>query len=204
MTRDEFDDWWDHHASNFASLHGWLARNVPADGRKGFFDAWARILWHTDLEDAKAASDVMARGDEERPQGTDGHPAAIVRIARRLKTDRQRTQPQRRHYADGEETVLCLKCGDDGLVIVWDRVAMAAAKEGTLGNLKTLYSCAVRCTCDAGEKWRWMQAVYNPSRMCPVGIKGIGDREEQAKLVAFMGGLKPAGHEQAFDAFNGN
>jgi len=204
MTRDEFNDFWGHHVRNFPGVNGWLTRNMPTkELQAGTFESWATILDRTDLVDANAASDAMARGDAEKPNAYDDHPAAIVRIARKVKVKREGEQPQRRHYADGQETVRCVKCDDDGLVIVWDRVAMAAAKEGTLGNRKTLYSCAVRCTCDAAEKWRWMQAVYNPSRMCPVGIKGIGDREEQEKLVAFMGGMKPVGHEQAFDAFGG-
>jgi hypothetical protein len=200
MTRDEFDLWWDHHANNFAGLRGWLARNVPGEKAMEFYDAWASILARTELADAKAASDAMARGDEERPQSNDSHPAAIVRIARRIRADRERSRP-RPHYADGEETVRCRRCGDDGVVLVWDEPAMKAVRDGTLGARGTLLSCVRRCNCEASEKWRWMKAVYDPSRQCPIGVKGISDAEEQAKLMEFVGGMRPAGYHDEFAEF---
>ena len=55
--------------------------------RQDVLRSWYRILADTAAEDAKAATDSMARGDDE-PMGWDRHPRAIRTIAAKIRRSR--------------------------------------------------------------------------------------------------------------------
>lgn len=214
MTEREFnDEFWAYHCGNFPGLRTWLADKVPEGEHRTVWNAWARQLRYADLEDAKAASDEIAA--MERSPVYEKHPRTIAIFACRRRTERERKRPAGARMVDGQETFRCLTCRDDGIVEVWSRISMhfaapdriprppnTTAPEGArLGDRFTVYKKMVRCTCEAAEKWRWMPVVFDAKRWLPIGVKGTSDREEQQKLIEFVGQLKPTGYREEFAAF---
>lgn len=146
MTREEFERWWMHHASRFTGLHSWMSK-IPAATRGAVMDAWAAALAGTDYEAALQASGRMFAGEEDKPVGYDEHPAAIVRIAAKLRTAARQTMTPR--TVDGQPTYRCLDCRDFGWVICWHPKTVKQARAGNLSP--PLYTTAVACHCEAGE-----------------------------------------------------
>lgn len=155
MTKEEFAEWIRYHRAAFVGLSRWL-EEIPLESdspmqptRGDVLRSWMRILADTALEDAKAATDSMARGDDEEPMGWDRHPRAIRIIALRIRrTQRILT----RDVQTREERLNCLICRDAGYVRVWHWKALQAALEDRF-NAGTLYTMAMPCTCRAGGKY---------------------------------------------------
>lgn len=181
MTEPEFRDWLDYHASGFTGLGKFLA-GLPAVGTEGtpgrsdVLRRWRWCLRDTDLTDAKAASDLLFSGDEPEPKGFDRHPAAVREIARRLTKRKAAPVPTTR-IIDGVETFACRDCYDAGLRIVWHPATMQAVKEG---RECVPYTCAVRCQCGAGSRYRWMRE-FNSAVDCEPDVTRLSDQLEDLR-----------------------
>jgi hypothetical protein len=194
MTQDEYLDWFRHHLAAFPGLGGWLAKVTSAaeDGmkptRKQIMERWYRALERIPLAKAKAATDAMLAGDLDEPRSFDRHPAAI-RAWANGHADRA---VKSRHVApDGRETFACLDCLDTGLVTVWHSTAIQAARKGTLGEPRTLYTCAMPCRCKGGDLFAKVlpkSGRFNPERVVAVRrFTPLRDQvEELAERVAIM------------------
>lgn len=190
MTEPEFRDWLKHHFARFTAAAGWLGRFPTAPRHEGdptqrsVIDAWRFTLGDVNLDDAKRASDALASGDEtfSEKTGFDHHPKDVRRIARGRSGEREAKAKtnQRLHRFEGEPTYRCLRCRDDGFLIVIHDTSLRAAREivvGENGERRTnlhhpqlnpegrtpIYSLFVRCNCEAGYRWRGMSRVMRES-----------------------------------------
>jgi len=173
MNADDFKTWLGHHRAAFVGLSEWFKR-LPKEPTEDptepivaeVLQAWRNILRDVELEDAIAATDAMARGDEPTPDFASDHPRAVRRIAHGLGRLRA-AQTRLRGLSPRETTVRCLTCMDSGTVRIWHARSIRAALEGSVGVAGTLYSCAVACTCPAGDTMaRTISAIRggDPSR----------------------------------------
>lgn len=157
MTDEEFSRWLQHHQAAYPSLSDWLARVTrQTDGEatttpEAIMACWANILADVPYDAAIAATDAMARGDEEEPRGYDRHPAAIRAMARRIAA-RRATMHTRPIRIDGQETYACPRCLDSGVVTIYHPRTIAAARRGML-TPGTVYTAAAACSCQAGRRW---------------------------------------------------
>lgn len=160
MTHDEFREWFKHHVTSFTGVGSWLASfptvtqgNQPTQAQVRM--NWYRVLEHTDLADARAATDSLFRGDDQFPEksGFDCHPATVRKIAKRHSAFRVR--PAANPNYNREETYKCLQCRDVGLVHVWHPQIVREARRDreTWLAVGKVYSACVCCSCQSGERW---------------------------------------------------
>ena len=123
MTQADFDRWIDHHCANFPGLRNWLDRagkenqpDAPATGTREILDSWFRVLGSTDLDAAKAASDDMLQMSDA-PTTWNKHPGMVRSRAGK------HTAPKRAVYIDGEKTIECRICLDEGTTYAFDKTA---------------------------------------------------------------------------------
>lgn len=220
MTKDEFAEWIRYHRAAFVGLSRWLDE-IPLEAtsdmqptRQDVLRSWCRILADTALEDAKAATDSMARGDDEEPMGWDRHPRAIRTIAARIR--RSRSLLTRREVHAREELLSCLICRDAGYLHVWHWRSLQAALDGTLGRPGTLYTMAVPCTCRAGDRYAGTIAKirggqpdqwrYNDQQHL-VAPMHLDSRSAQSDLKVFAEALRDASirsrRYEEFEQFSG-
>jgi hypothetical protein len=209
MTFDEFNEWFSYHASCFVSMQSWLDKVTKGEGAPSTRDIkrrWLSVLQNIELADAKKASDKMLSGEEEEPnyRGSSNfskHPAAVRRIAQRLRGDRDPAR-RRERFVDGERVYSCLRCRDDGVVWCWHPESMRAAKKGTLGQPFTVCSCAVRCTCREGDlNAKNLPCVFDEKMWLPVERMDL--QRERQSLVDFVSAIKPPNYEPAFSDYEG-
>ncbi len=111
----------------------------------------------------------------------------------------------------------CLICKDRGLVRVWRAESMELAAKGELTSVHGCSSAAIRCECEAGNRYERMSLglwglgadpkdaratpiIYNERQWCICEGYAESDRE---KLAAFMQeNCRPANYEPAFEAWN--
>ena len=157
MTDTDFETWFAYHVARFTGIGAWLAkfRITPSQAEVRY--AWADSLRDVSLDDARAATDSLHRGDEELPKSFDDHPRYVRRLAGRFRSERSQKK-NRRHFIDGEETVACLKCQDTGNLQAWHVLAVKAARRSDLFHPMLNpeargqpYKTCVRCNCDAGN-----------------------------------------------------
>ena len=186
MDQDEFREWLRHHQSCFVGIGRWLSGFPEAGGevnRPDVLRRWFYVLKDVELDDATAASDAMLSGDLPEPRSFDRHVTAIRGKALRRQNERQRQFRPR--PVDGQQTVKCKFCMDDGWVAVWHPLSVAAATDGTLGQLGTLSTMVVVCRCPAGRKHESCGAtVFDERKMLPVRCKH--DPNEQKELIEFV------------------
>lgn len=194
MTPDQFDLWFAKHVNCFTGINAWLTKlpkeSDTGSSRQGVLAEWRRTLHRVEYEDAVAATEAMHDGSEEAPH-FDKHPGAVARIALRL----HKSTPPRPPFRIGEtETFACLLCRDDGVFTCWHPDSMHKASPRNDQVLEMpLYSCAVACTCSAGDRWKHL-ARFNPDLWLPLeryenGVRVIGctsDPDEQKRLIEFM------------------
>lgn len=159
MTEPEFRQWFRHHSSHFPALASWLAK-IPRSGdgatQDGIMRAWHSCLWDVSLEDAQQASTVLFR-DHEAPRSFENHPQAVRNIAKRAIASRA-SERRRKSIVDGEWTVECLTCDDEGLATVWSDSARLACAYGVPADFQPVYQgnwTSVVCQCDNGERWKF-------------------------------------------------
>lgn len=169
MTQTEFQEWLKYHRSRYTGLSKFISglpkvsTSEVEPTRDDVMAAWYYALKDVELEDATAATDAMHRGDYAEPKGWDRHPSAIRAIATNGKETRS-YKPAR--FIDGEQTFSCPHCMDQGWITVWHPKSMNAAIVGTLGQPGTVTTCAVACTCKAGDGHARARATrYNSSCM---------------------------------------
>lgn len=206
MTNDEFQNWWRSHTATFPDVATWLAKfpeNPKADmpSRTQILQQWRDQLRDVSLADALAATERLSREpDEKQPKSAAKHPGWIWRhCAQRSRT----TQHQRRPVVvDGQEAYHCLQCRDMGRVIVWQERTMRAVELGIPLDGRTMTTCGVRCTCEAGHEFRWMEDEFDPKTMLPcMGGKTVD--EWRAAIEEFATNRKPAAYHDEFDAWSG-
>jgi hypothetical protein len=65
----------------------------------------------------------------------------------------------------------------------------------------TVYTVAVRCTCDSAYGRGWMPDVYDPKQMLAHAIPLTTDDEERARMALFVQSRKPANYHDEFSNF---
>ena len=91
MSNDDFDRWIAYHVAAFPGLKVWLDQNGHT------LTHWINALEDVAYDDAKRATDLIFRGDDERPEGWSEHPSAVRKVAKRLAAKRiaEREREQR-------------------------------------------------------------------------------------------------------------
>ena len=205
MTWDEFKgDWFPAHCAAFTGIRAWLAKISRGDGaptEAQIVKGWYNVLREVDLEAANAATARMHAGDIEEPKGFDRHPAAIRRAC---GVQRQRRDTEPRFDADGNQMFSCRDCLDSGYVLCWHPTSMKAMRDGTFGNPYTVYSAYVVCHCPAGNQHDGRREFprFDCKRHLPIQV-ATWHEDDRARLAEFVGNMRPAGYERAFDRCKG-
>ena len=181
MTNSEFQEWLKHHMAKYPGLLGWLHKfpKVAVEfydpTRTTVLAGWYETLEHVSLEDAKAATDRMKRGEADAPSGFGSTDTAIVKESRAASRAKVASPYQSPKFIDGEEALSCLLCRDAEMpvVTIWSHVSHQAMTDGRFGERFTNYSCVIPCSCERGREYarRNNLPVYDPKRhlMCEHG-----------------------------------
>lgn len=142
MNAAEYSEWLRHHFAAFPTAANYLARDYPEESdnpttptRRQILVAWHRILDGIGLDEAKRATDEMARSGEE-PRRLEDHPRTVRRIALANRPpEPRRAVPTR--IIDGHVAYQCPVCRDQGTVPVYHHktlkaIRAAGAADGTL------------------------------------------------------------------------
>ncbi len=180
MTNDEFQRWFAHHRTCYPRIDAWLGRLKGEYDSKAVLRNWYKALQDVDLEDAMTATDAMFRGDFAEPREWDQHPSTIRKSAKGFAANRRTTTFESKpRFINGEPVYHCRDCLDQGLLTVWHPQSIKAMRDGTFGGTFTEYTCAVRCTCDAANKYRWIPHVFDDRKMVPSAYRP-SDEDRQA------------------------
>jgi hypothetical protein len=187
MTQNEFRDWLRIHQACFPGMLAWLSQfdkpNEKINPKEDILKEWYWMLGKVEPEDAKKASRAMSNDPNLRPKGFGDHASTVRRLAAGMRHAREANRPT---YADGNKTIRCLICGDDGRVTCWHPNTHAAASvhrrrerdqwlalpveqrkvtpmPRVFGDNGTAYpyTCARACTCEAGDPHRDYCGTYN-------------------------------------------
>lgn len=177
MNSPEFREWLRYHLSAFPGIEAWLSKHKgPEVTRESIIQRWRDTLAYESLDEAKRATDRLLNGDEDEPRSYEKHPGAVRGICRRCRNEqlRNRAAEPTKKTIDGKPTVACLACKDTGYRVVWNPCCRDAALNGELYDAKRNPEgkhhgphqwSAVRCPCDAGNRYRrWV--VFDPARHC--------------------------------------
>lgn len=186
MTNDEFQRWFAHHRTCYPRIDVWLGRLKGEYDSKAVLRNWYKALQDVELEYAIAATDAMFRGDFEEPREWDQHPRAIRKAAHADAAGRRSSVDAEPQYIGGTRVYRCQHCLDLGLRIVWHPKSMQAIRDGTFGGSFTVYSCSVRCTCQAANKYRWLRHEFDEQKMVPCEYRPTP--EDEAALLEFVNG----------------
>lgn len=211
MTDPQFANFLQAHFGNFPAVASWLNK-FPRQSQRDFdvtqkqvMDAWRKTLRDVSLEDAIAASDALASGDEtfSEKAGFDHHPRDIRRICRTASGGRSAETKSAGYIRrfEGEPTFRCPKCKDEGFRFAIHPQSVNAARsiiakpDGSRhvrlhhptrnpdGN-EPLYSCVLACDCEAG--WR-RRALTRPWRSTDAEWQLGYDENYDAALAAAEG-----------------
>ena len=193
MVEADFKAWLRYHVEAFPSLADWLKKNP------GTVTFWEKPFSDVSLDDAKAATDEMASGELDEPNGYGKHPKVIAKRARQIGYGRRQSSA----VVDGEQTYRCPKCLDEGFVAVVDPIHYRAGR---------LRPCSVLCTCCEGDRKaerrvdgkRRATPRFDKRRMCQWDPE-LSREEMQAEFDRWLrvGRLEAAsGYEPAFTSYN--
>lgn len=222
MTPTEFKEWLTYYQGYFGGWEAWLFKMYDEEsGKNGkpsravVIRQWAHTLRHVELEAAKGAVERMYGDMDLRPKnGHRDHPSVIARLAAGISRDR--APPENRPtYHDGEKTVRCKLCRDDGRLTVYARSTLVIANrtrqrqvkkgEPVLGEFGTIRVYVVRCACKHNN-WPLIDD-YDPAHDLIELSDAEGDRvnttqeEELQRITDFAAtALAPPKHEE-FEAF---
>lgn len=215
MTRDDFQEWYRFVSECFTGIEPWLSRIVKTGEnpptRKAILHKWFLALEEVSLEGAKAATTRIHAGEIEEPKGFDRFPAAVRRAAGVSRHSHKYPWDEVRHTSDGSQTYACLLCRDSGYVRCWHpkTVALVAWKGLSPHGIRyqPLYSCAIRCTCHAGNLRPQVGEAPRFDSKHALPLDGnVSDRTEQQKLVDWLANhepIRPANYEPALANFGG-
>lgn len=212
VTQTEFNTWLRHHLANFTNVASWLGKfpdleSAASENRptqRAIQQGWFRVLRDVELTDAMAATDAMKNGDEEQPRSFDDFPKYVRKITQRRRKPDRSTQPWQRRTADGEETFACLDCRDVGAVTIWHpRAVIQRVLDGELWEAIRTATAAIRCTCRAANKYRWM-GDYRYDREKHLRHEpgmSLRDPDTRQAIEEFCDRLRLAGGMRGFSEF---
>lgn len=124
---------------------------LAAAHRQELSDDQLSVYWDglEDLEPARlsAAVDAAIRTTQWLPK---------VAELRRIANELPEHKPRR--FIGGEEVFDCGLCEDGGTVVVWHPYTVRAIRDGRGASYMT---CAVACTCQAGDRWARERTLAN-------------------------------------------
>ena len=163
MNGTEFDKWLDYHCNVQPSVANWV-RGLP--DQDTLLDSWAAGMADVPFADAKAATDMIVKGDVERPFPEDTC-RTVRRTALAMAVSRKNTQPQP-EYDDRT----CQLCRGTGMVTIWHPLTVRSIRTGcqtfqtASGAIRKVADnsgavpatkAAVACRCGLGERFaKWM------------------------------------------------
>lgn len=169
MNNQEFQLWWDHAVVVIPSLADWLGKikKHPDKDWKKVLRFWQDRLSRVELSGAKDAIEKLAQDSPPKyNRDYEGIPFAISRMTSATHT----MSPSQ--FVDGQQTVKCRECQDEGLIDVWEARSVKVMREGTFGTptkghgCKFGYGCVVRCTCEAGQRRPDRIQTFDSSQHC--------------------------------------
>jgi hypothetical protein len=190
VTADELDEFMDLFADYFPDVSEWLRKQPGKTVTR-----WQEAFRDLDFDIAKRVLPSFLNGDRDWPSSWGKWPAEITRCCR--ATPKSTYRPPA--YIDGHLTVECRECQDSGWRTCWHPVsvgAMVALIQGcsddrpSFGAPMTRYTCAVRCFCKAGQRWREAAPVFDPNLwvLCD-GVTHTPSVERLEKFVRYKLGV---------------
>lgn len=194
MTPIDYELWEQYHFASFPTTAEWMAARSDAETTR---TAWQRALSDVSLGDCRQATDSFLAGRDEPPRSPQDWPRFVRRVACELAASRPR-ENRKSIWFEGQKTVSCSTCLDDGLVRVWHPIAVKAAIDGrlmaprvkkpTLAALESKivpYSAAVACSCETGLKRLSLTRVRYDASQMPLWRDPDGE-ENRAELAKFL------------------
>lgn len=191
MIADELDELLDAFMGYFPEVADWLVKHPDAVAK------WRESL---SLLDFRSAMDSLAgfhRGDLKPPTSWGLWPAEIARQTKRQAVNTVR--PYR--VIDGHDVYSCLACRDSGMVLCWHPKSMRAmsnklrGKDGEphFGQRGTLYTCTVRCYCEAGtQRYPSERLIYSERDWVTCdGLKDAASIERLERFIAAKSNIHP-------------
>lgn len=126
MYTNEFNEWLRYHCAAFTGILPWFKKQPDIQETKGH---WERTLIGIDLKEAKEATDIMMRDENEIPEGYSLHPSRIRRICRSGR-QRDNSNGDGQQYIHGQRVYDCPLCLDKGFVSVWHYDTIEQLKSG--------------------------------------------------------------------------
>ena len=153
MTREEYKLWYRKFSGTMPSVHKWFV-NFDADMQTELSERWYRTLINVELEHAKTAIDDMFDGVIKQPDRWEYAVRAIARHAKKLAFDSRKQS----HMVDGQKTVACNKCKDEGHVTCWsiramDSAGKATEKGGDWDGSQHGTASQMACVCPVGNRF---------------------------------------------------
>ncbi len=158
MNREEYKIWYRKFSGTMPSVHKWFI-NFDANMQSELAERWYRTLINVELEHAKTAIDDMFDEVIKQPDRWEYAVRAIAKHAKKLAFDSRKQS----RMVDGQPTVACNKCQDEGVLEVWHttacKSASAALRAGKEWDTKyKFYTGMVPCVCNGenpfnGDLW---------------------------------------------------
>lgn len=200
MTNQEFQLWWDHAVVVIPSLADWAAkiRKHPDKNFDKIIEFWTDRFSRVGLSAAKDAIESLAQS--EMPKYNRDFDSIPFRIKSMLAEPA--TMSPGRQFTDGQETVKCLTCNDEGFITIWHDIAVVAMRKGEFEKVRP-YTCAVRCTCDAGHAKSKNITMFDSSQHCvAVNVYGEGLEVLRESCNPHNRAKEMAGYDPSLAGFN--
>ena len=200
MNNAKFQLWWDHACVVIPSLADWAAkiRKHPDKNFDKIIGFWGDRLSRINLTAAKDAIEKLAQDD--MPKYNRDFDSIPFRIKSMLAEPA--TMSPGRQFTDGEETVKCLICNDEGFVTIWHQETIDAMRKGEFDKVCP-YTCAVRCTCDAGHSKSKKITMFDSSQHCvAVDMYGEGLEALREFCNPVNRAKEMAGYDPSLAGFN--
>ncbi len=212
MTRNEFQRLLTYLTSGYPAVHSFLA------GSPGATEIWWDVLKDCDAQDCREVVAEMFRGAREVPAYSQ-LPAVIRKGSRDLTFERRKSDVDGLVFAR-EQTFICVKCLDSGLITVANPRQQVHQLRDPPVNWEEIpddqwaipvWTCAVACDeCELGERWanaRWSKSGRGPmvkfdeQRMCRIDPAWNGKQRFSALQEFWSNYVDPRRYSE-FDQWN--
>lgn len=176
MDLEDFDFWFCHHKQVLPAVEHWFA-SMGQEGQIEVIRTWHAAMSDLTLDEAKAATDAIVRGDVECRFASD-----TPKICRLNALSARQTRRKQENDI-GVDQRFCAFCGGSGLVTVWHPLVVDSVRRKTSGRYRHPFTgkqilvrdgsgaiksmdgaCACRCT----QGKRFEERFPSPAAMVPV------------------------------------
>lgn len=200
MNNAEFQIWLNHANVVIPSLVDWAAKikKHPDKNFDKIIGFWRDRLSRVELSAARDAIERLPPRSqyEKADQYYEQIPRKIVDMLAEPAT-----MSPGRQFVDGQQTVKCTTCNDEGFRTIWHQKSITAMRDNPEAEPTT--TCAVRCTCDAGHRKSKNITMFDPSQHCvAVDVYDDGRKALREFLNPHDRAKNLAGYDKQLAGFN--